>query len=241
MLKVTLHAGCSTKATFLNCLGWLELRYDKLAPIATYQGLLVAHGTGAMEPVAIENYPRWSGSLWALVARALALSLNRKLELGEEPPPASRCAFATALSAVIEHWPSGPRPHRRRLGALEVVQAGRRGQYRAHLTEDILDTESSPTFTYTPVRLTHWALALRGCAWALTGRSALPAVPAFIAPETIQVDGKPMLPIGRLLEPARTGFLRWLATEGREPIVDVEGTTGLVPEGWYVEFLCNAI
>lgn len=77
MLRVSVHAGLPSQASRYNRLGWLDIGYATLSPIANYKVFLFESGIGGREPVYLDNYPRWSASLWDLVARALALAYWR--------------------------------------------------------------------------------------------------------------------------------------------------------------------
>jgi len=110
MLKVSIHAGPSEAVSRFNLLGWLDIGYEKLAPVADYKTFLFQSGVGASLPTSIYAYPRWSASLWDLTARAIALGLRTELDcLTEEVPTVQRegkaFAFAKQICALIEHVP----------------------------------------------------------------------------------------------------------------------------------------
>jgi hypothetical protein len=75
MLRVSIHAGPLAKISRSNRLDWLDIGYQKLAPAADYKIVLFKIGEGALPPVGLPSYPRWSASLWDLAARSIARSL----------------------------------------------------------------------------------------------------------------------------------------------------------------------
>jgi hypothetical protein len=123
MLRVSIHAGPMADISRYNLLAWLDIGYEKLAPIADYKVVLFQSGLGATPPYTLENYPRWSASLWDLTARAIALGLNAD-ERSETVPdvthPRKGCAFASEISALIEHLPGGQSIRRRTLASASI-------------------------------------------------------------------------------------------------------------------------
>ena len=92
MLRVTVHAGRPSQATRFNRQDWIDIGYQKLGVEATYKVVLWEQGIGARQPVYLESYPRWSSSLWDLVARAIALALwtaPPALDARAEEPPSA--------------------------------------------------------------------------------------------------------------------------------------------------------
>lgn len=75
MLRVTIHSGMPSEASRFNRTDWIDIGYDNLAPHADYKVMLFLTGYGALRPVRLLGYPRWSASLWDLTARAIAASL----------------------------------------------------------------------------------------------------------------------------------------------------------------------
>src|ERR1043165_7803340 len=71
MLRMTIHAGLLAERTDANQLAVLDIAYQKRAPLADYVVALTLRKQGELEPACVANYPRWSGSLWDLTARAL--------------------------------------------------------------------------------------------------------------------------------------------------------------------------
>lgn len=71
MLRVTLHSGESTKRSLSNQMAVLDIAYARREAVADYLVAYSARNRGEVEPDRILEYPRWSASLWDLVARAL--------------------------------------------------------------------------------------------------------------------------------------------------------------------------
>lgn len=135
MLRVTIHAGLLAERNDANHLAVLDIAYQKRAALADYLVALTLRQQGELEPAVVANYPRWSGSLWDLTARALTRVLHKSDKL---PPIARvdrRCAYATKLCATIQRLTADERGVQ--LATAEIVQPGKvRGQYRAVFQED---------------------------------------------------------------------------------------------------------
>jgi len=248
MLKVSIHAGTLDKATGFNRLAWLDIGYERLAPIADYKIFLFTRGEGAHPLAVLQNYPRWSASLWDLTYRAISLSLSPfgaspSEELPPHVPVSKRCAFAGAISVLIEHLPAGGVLQRRTLATMELLQVGRqRGTYRARLTEDAFAPAELEAFVFRPHQLSAPELVARAAAGYLTGSpNTAPRRPALALPRTVMEDGVEYLPIGRLVEPARTGFRRWLEVHSEPPLITEDAPSGLAPPGMYKVFLEKAV
>jgi hypothetical protein len=122
-----------------------------------------------LAPVILPGYPRWSASLWALVARAIARALfpapGNAASLQEVVPPVrcveKRRAFAEVMSAVIQHMPNaGTAVHR--LGAMQIDEHKRsRCVYRAHIEEDLRGDRKTEEFYFAPRFLQPSELVLR--------------------------------------------------------------------------------
>lgn len=247
MLRVSIHAGPLAGITRFNRLDWLDIGYDKLAAVADYKVVLFNTSIGATDVVHLRNYPRWSASLWDLVARAIALALSPALsDAVEAVQPAKtvekRVAFAEAISAVIEHHPTYGRVGRR-LAAMEVVRHGKtRGLYHARVEEDLQPSRSTVPFVFAPAYLSPAELIMRAALVGLTGdHSELPPRPTLRTPRSFNVDGKACVAIHRIHEPARTGFRRWLDRYGEPPSPHDGAPEGVAPEAEFVRFLQEAV
>jgi hypothetical protein len=247
MLRVSIHAGAAREVSRFNRVDWLDIGYDELAPIADYKVVLFQAGEGARRPIRLAGYPRWSSSLWDLTARALALSLSPEgAPVEEKVTPAKqlikRCAFASALTVIIQHFPNaGVRV--RRLGEMEIVQhKAARGVYRARIDEDLQPSHTTVPFLFAPKALRPAELVLRATLFALTGSTdELPPRPPLLLPKAESIDGKPCIRIRRLAEPARTGFVRWLYRERTPPVAHEGAPDAIAPEAAFLEFLHRAI
>lgn len=92
MLKVYIHSGTLGTRSLGNQLAIVDIAYAKRHYLADYAVAMTMKGAGEVKPDMVTNYPRWSGSVWDLVARALTRILYR----GDTCPPTKyvdrRCA-----------------------------------------------------------------------------------------------------------------------------------------------------
>jgi hypothetical protein len=247
MLHVSTHAGPLNEISRFNRLDWIDIGYEKLEAMADYKVVLFRIGEGARPAVWLKEYPRWSASLWDLVARSVALgsSEDPAAPLEHLPPHeevAKRFAFADCMSAVIKHRaPTGTAD--RRLGSMEIRNVkGSRGVYEAQLEEDLRPNVLVSRFVFRPKFLYPSELIARAAVAALTGSiEAMPPRPKQYLPIAYEVDGRPHVLIHRIEEPGRTGFLRWL-TRNRHPVLTVpDARDGAAPEASYFRFLKEAV
>lgn len=188
---------------------------------------------GAMPPVPLYEYPRWSASLWDLVARAIALGLREHADCLDEEVPAvtsrrRRSAFADRICAFIEHR-SVHKEARRTLATVEIEQfEKRRSTYVATFKEDTAgDREVKTTpFDFRPDRLRPAELLLHACLAKFGEKDRLPPRPLLYMPSVVEYAGKKYIQVDRLAEPARTGFNDWLfRSEALEAFKD-QGSKG---------------
>lgn len=247
MLRVSLHAGPIAKISRFNQVAWLDIAYERLEPIAHYKTVLFEAGIGATMPIPLEAYPRWSSSLWDLVARALALGLSPDQDkptetVHEVVPGEKHFAFANQICAMIEHLPAASVAYRKELGRVEISQVGRkRGTYVARFDEHAMARHVTAPFTFTPGYLRLPELLMHACLVRLTGKAEMPPRPALCVPEAVEQDGLRYVPIHDLVEPARTGFLDWLHRFSEEPVEHPSAPQGIAPETLYVKFLSEAV
>lgn len=154
----------------------------------------------------------------------------------------SRCAFAARTTALITHYPSTGTGGRR-LGTLLIAHDPKaRGMYGASVAEDPLARRIIPRFMFAPRYLRPAELVLRACLHILTGHiNRMPDCPTVHLPKTDIIGGVTYVPIHRLNEPARTGFMRWLHATRQLPEPARGASLGRVPAKLYVEFLCTAV
>jgi hypothetical protein len=206
MLRLSINAGRLSERNDANQLAVLDIAYQKRAALADYIVALTLRQQGELEPAVVANYPRWSGSLWDLVARAL----TRVLYKSDVLPPVSRvdrrCAYATKMCATIQRITPDSRGVQ--LAAAEILQPGKvRGQYHAVFEEDILGQRTAE-FEYGCKVLNPAELLLRAICYAHFGTDVLGKRPRLILPTTTTINGKEVFDIEGLDEPARTGFIR---------------------------------
>ncbi|OSZ71556.1 hypothetical protein [Hydrogenophaga sp. IBVHS1] len=231
MLRVSIHSSDAKGINAGNQLAQLDIAYAKLGPIADYVVGIAIRGVGAVEPDRVANYPRWAGSVWDLVARALTRLLFRADQAPPGRAPDRRCAYTTKLCAIVERIsPEGPLAE---VANVEILQAGgKRGMYLARFEEDILGTREA-SFAYGLKSLSYPELLLRAICHAYFGKDTLGPRPSLILPPTMKVDGIEVFDVESLSEPARTGFLRYRGfylplSSAPDP---------LVPGQAYVDFL----
>lgn len=211
MLSVKLHTGLLSQRTPSNMLACLDIAYKVQKAWSDYSIQFAIRGVGEVAPAELLSYPRWAGSIWDLVARALALVLFRDEAFAPAAAPDKRCAYATKLCAVIER--STAKDNHVELGSVEILQdPKKRGHYTATFKEDILG-ERQADFVYGLKSLQHSELLLRAICYALFDKDTLGERPALIIPTTMQVEGKAMFDAHGLPEPAKTGFNRYRAAQ----------------------------
>lgn len=207
MLRVHLHTGDLDGRNTANQLAVIDIAYAKKEALADYLVGMTLRGQGEVEPDTVLRYPRWSASLWDLVARALTRLLYRTNQAPTSERPDKRCAYATRLCAVIER--STLDGAGVELGTARIFQKeGQRGHYTAVFNEDI-NGRHVGHFTYGSKRLDAVDLLLRAICWALFDKDTLGPYPALILPPTLQIDGVDRFHVEALTEPARTGFERY--------------------------------
>lgn len=242
MLKVSLHYATPTTVSAVNVLGRVDIAYATLDARADYKAVMSMAGIGEQAPIRIEGYPRWSGSVWDLVARVICQTFNKREAIWPTELPFERkCAFIDDLTAVIEHWPDGLDTRRATIGTAHVRRGRRKGHYTARFDTDLQGAEESSVFLHTPLGLNPWDLLARAYAWTVNERFELPPRPTLYTPIPVQQGGESLVPLETVREPARTGLLRWLHRRGMAPL-SVDGITGAcVTEAHFVEFLRKVV
>lgn len=213
MLKVILYSGVLEERNPGKQLAVLDIAYSKKEALADYLVALSLRGVGEVAPDQVKSYPRWSASLWDLVARGLTRVLYRADQAPAGRTPDRRCAYATRLCAVIER--STLEGTGAELGTAQIIQTGtQRGFYTVQLEEDILGRHSA-TFAYGLKSLNPADLLLRAICWALHGTDVLGPRPGLILAPSMRIDGVDRIHVDALREPARTGFERYRAVHPR--------------------------
>lgn len=209
MLRVKLHYGTLAERNEGNLCAVLDIAYAKQGLMSDYLVSLTVRSGGLTAPAMVANYPRWSGSLWDLVARALGAALYGPGPIPPADKPDRRCAYATRLCAAIEG--ADAQRSGMLLGTASIEQAdGQRGRYVVTLNEDIMGARSG-RFEFGTKRLNPAELLFRGACHALYGADTLGPRPALIVPPLLKVNGEDHFDVQALAEPALTGFKRYLA------------------------------
>ena len=207
MIRVHLHTGPSNKRAPANRLATVDIAYARQSAFSDYLVAATIEGEGEVEPGKVLNYPRWSGSLWDLSARAITQILYRADQAPASGPPDRRCAYATHLSAHLELATLNRQGVE--LGKAEIVQdSGKRGVYIAAFDEDILGKRTAQ-FAYGKKSLQPLDLLLRAICFAYFGQDTLAPRPKLSMPTTMVLEGQTVFDVAALAEPARTGFLRY--------------------------------
>lgn len=207
MLRVTLYAGALDAINPGKILATLDIGYLKLEALANYAVTLNVSSSGVAKVESLNGYPRWSGSVWDLVARALTRALFGADQAPAAPVPDRRCAYATGMCAVIEKTTNQQRAVK--LATAEIIQSGKkRGVYTATFAEDILGTKTAE-FAYGHKTLNHSDLFLRAICYAYFGKGTLGQRPSLYIPGTMTINKVEWFDAYSLPEPTRTGFLRF--------------------------------
>jgi hypothetical protein len=228
MLRVHLHSGPLSTRKTSNRLAVIDIAYASKSAFSDYMVAMSMAGVGEVAPDTVARYPRWSGSLWDLTARACTRLLYRADQAPAMAPPDRRCAYATHLCAFIERATLTDQGIE--LGTAEISQSARaRGTYTATFDEDILGKRSAQ-FAYGLKSLNPVDLLLRAICFAYFGQDTLAPRPKLILPATMRIDGVDMFDVVGLAEPARTGFLRHrVATD--EPMAKADAYAAFLMKG----------
>lgn len=242
MLKLTLHASSPRNATAFNRIGMLDIAYEKLDARADYKALLWTAGIGEGPAIKLQNYPRWSTSVWDLIVRCICLGISLKEEVWPANIPNTRKgAYALDLCAIVEHWADGSDTRRTVVGTAHLRMCTRRCNYRATFEDDILGERTTAVFRHTPAVLNAWDLLTRAYAWLTTDSPQLAPRPELYKPIPIAVGKDSYVNLDTVSEPARTGIYRWLEKQAIQT-VEVPVVEGpCVTEAQFVTFLQKAV
>jgi hypothetical protein len=242
MLKVTLHSVPPARASANNMVGRMDIGCAKLGAIADYKVALFAAGIGELPPTRVDGYPRWSASVWDLVARAVCLSLNRREAVWPADIPVRRKgAYMQNLGAIVEHWPDGRSTGRATVATAHIKMRNRRCNYVATFEDDLVGEATSDVFAHTPEVITPWDLLTRAYAWTFNGTLELPKRPKLCVPLPVEHNGGSYVMLDTLQNPSRLGVRRWMVQRGIEPTA-VDGFDGdCVTEAQFVRFLETAV
>jgi hypothetical protein len=242
MLKVTLHFATPNTISQSNIIGRLDIGYARLDAIADYKAVMFSSGIGEHPPIQIYDYPRWSGSVWDLVARTICKSLHNREELRSIDMPVRRCAFIDNMTAFIEHWPDGVDTKRATIGIAHIKMCRRRGNYTATFSTDIDgDVQETSAFTYKPKMLKPWELLARAYAWSVDESFELPLRPDLYVPIPIQESGMSLVNLHTVSEPAYSGIMKWLSKKGIKTITSEFVSGPCVTDENFVSFLRTAV
>jgi hypothetical protein len=242
MLKVTLHFSTPNMISQANTIGRLDIGYARLDARADYKALMFTAGLGEHPPIQIYDYPRWSCSVWDLVARAICKSLNGREVLKPMNIESGNCAFIDNLTARIEHWPDGFDVKKAIIGTAHVSMGRRRGSYTANFKTDVEgDEQETSVFTYKTSKLKPWDLMARAYAWSVNEGMDLPPKPELYVPIPIQDCGESLVNLNTVSEPAYSGIMKWMSKCDIKTIVSEFVSGPCVTEANFVSFLKTAV
>jgi hypothetical protein len=242
MLKVTLHIGTPNTVSQANIIGSLDIGYAKLEAHADYKALMFTAGIGEHKPIEINKYPRWSGSVWDLVTRAICLSLHGKEALIPVDTIDGRCAFIDDMTALIEHWPDGVNVNKSTIATAHITMRKRRGNYTATFSTDIEgDVLNSSIFTYKAKILNPWDLLSMAYAWSVSESFEMPPRPRLYVPIAINDSGKSLVNLNTVSEPAYSGFIKWMHKRDIKTTISEFVSGPCVTEDQFVKFLRTAV
>jgi hypothetical protein len=247
MLRLSTHAGPLKAMSRFNRLDWVEIGYETLNRHADYKVVLFEVGRGAREQVALRGYPRWSGSIWDLVVRSIALALSPDPRQPQElAQPVQwgkkKFAFVEAMSAVIQHIPNAGGGIRQ-LASMELTyDESAAGAYRVTIEEEMLATKELASFIFAPEFLRPAELVMRAALVGLTGSmDELPSRPLLYKPTPEIIKLRPHVRVDNIREPARSGFRRWLIQRRKETKGSAVDPVGTVPYPLFEDFLDKAV
>lgn len=230
MLRLSIHHCALHERNESNRWAALDIAYDKHEAMADYAAVLFLAGVGYTAPVKLTGYPRWSASIWDLVARTLGATVYGPMPIPPSEKPDRRCAYATRACAVIEA--ASGTTFGRLLGSASITQIPKqRGHYNVVLEEDILGRREGQ-FEFGTKRLNPAELFMRAACWALRGEDVPGPRPKLLLPATVKIGGVDLFDVEGLAEPARTGFRRFQMQ--RDPLADLQA---LAKAQDYVTFL----
>jgi hypothetical protein len=243
MLKVSLHFATPATVSPENVLGRLDIGYARLDAKADYKAVLFTCGEGEHEPVQLYDYPRWSCSVWDLVARVVCRSLHQQEAIPKDDSESARKgAFIDDMTAIIEHWPDGLDMRRSTIGTAHIQMRRRRGNYLASFATDVAgDQHESSVFIHKPKQLKPWDLLARAYAWSVNERFELPPRPKLYIPIPMQDGEQSLVSLDTVSEPAFSGITKWMYKRGLGPLASQIVHGPCVTEAHFVQFLRSAV
>lgn len=249
MIKVSIFAGPLETANLNARRAWLDLAYHEVGPYSDYKTCLFQNGFGCGPTLLLKRYPRWSASIWDLIARVICINLNangapesENLEFMPGPIQTGKhIAFAEELSVSVEHQSGGKVTRNRALCSMNIKKGRRKGMYVASLTDNLGQSFSNIEVTYKPSVFQPALLVAKVACQHLHGDAeTLPEKPVLMLP-TAQVEGgQKWICVNAVREPARSGFQRWLA-ESKIPLIESEQFGEVAHADNYARFLVESL
>lgn len=249
MIKLSIFAGPLESANQHTRLAWLDLAYQDVKPYATYKTCLFQNGHGCSPTYSLSNYPRWSSSIWDLMARAISICLNaskedspENLETLPEPINSSKTlAFADELSVTVEHHSGGKVTRVRTICTMSIKRGRKKGSYVASLTDNMGQSFNGVEIAYRPSVFQPALLVAKVACQHLHGDSSnLPPRPKLALPAPQKEAGYTWICVHAVREPAKSGFLRWLS-ESNIPLITSDQYGEVVGADYYAQFLAESI
>lgn len=249
MIKLSIFAGPLESANLHNRLAWLDLAYHEVRPYASYKACLFQSGQGCSPTVLLRSYPRWSSSIWDLMARVISLCLNvqgkeegQDLEVLPEPIGGSKAvAFAEEISATVEHHAGGKVTRIRTVCTMSIKRGRKKGSYVASLTDNMGQSFEGIEVVYRPSVFQPALLVAKVACQHLHGDSnKLPTRPLLVLPRPQAEKGYNWICVHAVREPAKSGFLRWLS-ESKIPLITSDLYGEVVDADYYAQFLTESL
>lgn len=248
MLKVSIHAGPLESANLNTRRAWLDLAYHEVGPYSDYKACLFQNGKGCGPTLFLRRYPRWSASIWDLVVRALCICLNsdRGAEGDLEHLPlaitgSKALAFADELSVVVEHHAGGKVTRIRTLCSMHIKRGRKKGLYVASLSDNLGQSFQNIEVLYRPAVFEPALLvAMVACKHLHSDETSLPARPLLMLPVVQEEAGQKWVTPHTVREPAKSGFLRWLA-ESKVTCVQSDSMGEVVNADYFAQFLVESL
>ena len=248
MLKVSIHAGPLESANLNTRRAWLDLAYHEVGPYSDYKACLFQNGKGCGPTLFLRRYPRWSASIWDLVVRALCICLNsdRGAEGDLEHLPLAMAgskalAFADELSVVVEHHAGDKVTRIRTLCSMHIKRGRKKGLYVASLSDNLGQSFQNIEVLYRPAVFEPALLvAMVACKHLHSDETSLPARPLLMLPIVQEEAGQKWGAPHTVREPAKSGFLRWLA-ESKVTCVQSDTMGEVVNADYFAQFLVESL
>lgn len=249
MIKLSIYAGPIESASLHTRLAWLDLAYHKVGPYSDYKTCLFQNGHGCGPTLILKRYPRWSSSIWDLLARAICINLNASADSELTDPecmPAvnnqtKAIAFAEEISAQVEHHQGGKVTKITTICSMSIKKGRKKGMYAASLSDNMGQSFDNIEVVYRPSVFQPALLVAKVACQLLHGDpESLPSRPLLLLPHAQEEGGLKWVCVHAVREPAKRGFMRWLA-ESNIPLIHSDQFGEVVNADCYAQFLVESL